>query len=547
MSRHRRRHQFQLPPTPVVPGGNSTVVFFTGQSLADGWSTDPQNTTALTKGYGYEYYASTTTNGVILPLGRNRMGRTQGGPHAAFCQTGAGGGLGPVIAVDCASSGASMAVSAPGATLTGTSFLPEIAGGTFDQSSGANIYTNYFKPLMTDSLAKIAAAGFTIGKQMMYWSQGQQDAAGNVSQATYEAAFRAFLTQLKADFPSIVVVIDAIGGNQAGYSTAHQNINAAQLAVAADPAYSAWVKIGCDIAKTFTSGDFSDTLHYNQTRCNEIGAAMATAAITALGSPGYAVPNATKIDQVNANLPTIPGWKKIEIDTARSGSWEIQFYSDPAAPYAVTWFDGAGENMARTDQATIFTYGSSAAKTVTGYVSDTIGGGAALVGTGTTAATAMRFPNAGIKINTINFGTPGSMADGCTILEADILRLDSATLASLGLSGVGAAERSNITITNAMLSAFPNLTSVGATRSQTPSLTPSLRPALKNYTLSQTGMSVAQVNQFLIDNDALGLSSGSINVAQYRLSPAIAAAAPTGAGATAKTNLIGRSYSVTTD
>lgn len=526
-------------------GVSATVALFMGQSNADGWSTDPSGTTALTLGHGYEYYHSSPA-GVILPLGRNRLGRTQGGPQCAFAETWADGGGGPVICVDCAY-GASSMVSAAKTTLTNTSNLAAMEGGTWDQSDGANIYDAYVKAHIDNALADIAAAGFSIEHLVVYWSQGEQDSLGGVSQASYEAAFEAFLDVLKADYPSIVVLIEALGTNSTNSNAvASGRIRDAQTAVAADPTYSGWVTIASNLAKDFHSaGKFSDTLHYNQTGYNELGVEVATNGLTFIGSPSITV-DTSPMDAILADLPAVSGWKRITIDTARNGSWNVQFYSDPATPYAVTWYDGSGANLARADQSTTFTFGSAAAKRVVGYVSDTIGGSGTLVGDSTCAATALGFPDSGIKLNTVNFTTSGACAANFNCAQADLLNLDASTIRFVGFEGPTA--RTNVTWNNTILAHLASCTTLINNYGQPSDISLLLTPSVGRFDMFRAGLSVAQVNQALIDLDTNGLStSKQTNLSQFWAAGSISAAAPTGAGATAKTSLTGKGWTVTTD
>jgi len=527
------------PPVPV------TIAIFLGQSNADGWSLDPANSTALTIGYGYEYYHSSPV-GVLLPLGRNRLGRTQGGPQSAFCQTWATGGGGPVICVDCACGGSSM-TAAYKASLTGTTDLAGLSGGTWDQLDAANVYDNYYKTHIDNAIRDVVAAGFSVEHLVVYFSQGEQDSLGGSPQATYETSLRLFLDSLKADFPAIVVLVEALGTNStASNSAASTLIRNGQIAVAAEPAYSGWVTIAANLAKDFSAaGKFADTLHYNQTGYNELGVAVATAGLSFVGSPSI-VADVSFVDSVLADLPAITGWKRVQIDTAKSGSWNVQFYSDPTTPYAVTWFDGSGENSASADQSTTFTFGSTAVKRIVGYVSDTIGASGNMVGGSTCAATALGFPDSGIKINSVNFSTAGACAGNFVCAEADLLRLDASTARFIAFDGNG--SRTNVLLSNAILLHLSGLTTLINNNGQPADISLLNTPNLGRFDAARSGMSVAQVNQVLIDLDTNGLStSKQTNVSQFSVGLGIPNAAPTGAGATAKTSLQGKGWTVTTD
>lgn len=73
-----------------------------------------------------------------------------------------------------------------------------------------------------------------------------------------------------------------------------------------------------------------------------------------------------------------------------------------------------------------------------------------------------------------------------------------------------------------------------------------LVPNLTTFTQNASGLSVARVNTILQQLDANGKSGGNVNVSQY-LASVYPASPPSGAGATAKTNLLGKGWTVTTD
>lgn len=279
---------------------SATVVFTIGQSNGDGYSTNYSVTTPLDAGYGYEYYYNNGGFGAVLPLGPNRLGRIFGGPQSAFAQTWAAGGGGTVIFVDCAIGGSSM-VSAYKTTLTGTSDICALSGGTWDLSDPANLYDNYIRSHMQLALREIARLGFTVAKKVVYHSQGEQDALGNCSQAAHEAALRHLASRVKSDFPDMWWLTESLGTNQSGSNAvASARIRASQVAVASDDQFSSWMKIGSTLAQTFSGlGYFSDSLHYDQAGYNLLGAEMAMNGLPFTRSSGmYSAPDGKK------NMPT---------------------------------------------------------------------------------------------------------------------------------------------------------------------------------------------------------------------------------------------------
>jgi len=305
------------------------------------------------------------------------------------------------------------------------------------------------------------------------------------------------------------------------------------------------VTIAANLAKDFSAaGKFADTLHYNQTGYNELGAAVATAGLAFVGSPSI-VADVSPMADVLANMPAIATWKRIYIDTAKSGSWNVQFYSDPTMPFAVTWYDCSGENSASADQSTTFTFADSSDKRVVGYVSNTIGASGSLVGGSTMAATAIAFPDAGIKLNTFNMGTTGSMAANCSVSETSILALDASTIRLFAT----AAITNRVEMTQAALVNLALCTNVTLARTDPAYATYTNVAVLTSATTfnhNAAGLSVAKVNEILTQFDAKPQNSGSINVSQF-LASTWPASTPTGAGATAKTNMQGRGVTVTTD
>ena len=527
-----------------------TVVFMMGQSNADGWSTDPQNTTAMTLGYGYEYYHDRGGFGTVLPLGKNRLGRTQGGPQCAFAQTWAAGGGGPCIFVDCAVGGSSM-LSAYKTTLTGAPNVPNLSGGTWDQADADNLYTRFIRDHMRFALEEIRRLGFRVRKQVVYWSQGEQDALGSSSQAAHEAPLGAFLRRLKLDFPDTWFLIENLGENSTGGPTpGAANVRAAQVAVAALPEFSPWVKICSTLAVGFGPSDYADTLHYNQNAYNSLGSQMASQGLTFTKSSGLlAVPGTAKVNDILANMPPVGGWYRMRVQTSANGAWGIQLYSDPTTPYGGTWYDGSGAlGVTGADAAQIVSWSwpNGNSKWVWLYVHVSTGASLNLVGQSNSALTDMQVIDEGFPLNTVNFGSSGAMANGFNLSNADIYRFSNTTLRDLGISA-SSPSFGGSTFTSTLLSKLTGLTAIRVGRTPTVvNLDLTLTPNLVTFTQNASGLSVSQVNTILTQLDANGKSNGNVQVNQY-LASFYAASPPSGAGATAKTNLQAKGWTVTTD
>lgn len=529
-----------------------TAVFFMGQSNADGWSTDPAATPALTPGHGYEYYSDATGLGSILPLFPVRLGRLTGGPQSAFAQAWAAGGGGTVVAIDCAAGGSSM-VSAAKTTLTGAPSPALLSGGTWDQSDPANLYVNYFLPHMRLALSELTRLGFNVQRQVIYWSQGEQDALANTSQAAHEAALRAFLRQLRRDFPSIWFLIENLGHNRDNTTpTQHANIRAAQAAVALDPEFSGWVHVCSTLAAGFstvvgpTNPDFSDTLHYSQARYNDLGTAMATSGLAFVGASGtLPVPDSAKHADLLANLPLVPNWFRCAIKTKANGAFGLSSFNDPANHYCTTFYDTSGTNKNSTAQTLAWTFPDSTEKEIMMYVHRSAVGDITITGTATSAISDITAIDADFPLHTINTSSAGSQAAGINLSNADLYRLSSSKMRFIGISvTTGFAAHS---FDNTLLDKLPGLTTLSLDRSPDVSTLDLTKvPNLTRHDQSRSGLTVAEVNARLVALDSNGKANGSVGLAQY-LSGTYPPAVPTGAGATAKANLQGKGWIVTTD
>lgn len=530
------------------------VVFFMGQSNADGWSTDPQNTTALTAGYGFEYYCDASGIGSILPLGPVRLGRLTGGPQAAFAQTWAAGGGGAVVCVDCAAGGSSI-VSAAKTALSGAPSPALLSGGTWDQADAANLYTNYFLPHMRLALTEIARKGFDIRRQIVYWSQGEQDALANTSQANHEAALRAFLRKLKADFPSIKFLIERLGHNRDNTTpTQHANQRAAQTAVAADPEFSGWVKVCSTLAEGFSTvvgagnPDFSDTLHYIQGRYNDLGVEMATQGL-AFAAADYAlpVPAATKWNALLANMPLVPNWYRCAIKTKANGAFGLSSFNDPANHYCTTFYDTTWANRNSTVQTLAWTFPDASEKEIMMYVHNSATGDISITGTATSAVSDITAIDAEFPLHTISIGIAGAQASGIGLTHSDLYRFSTSKMRVLNLS-VSSGTTAHA-VTNDTLDKLPGLTTLGLSRSQnSPTLDLAKVPNLTVHAHTVGNLSVAEVNARLIALDAGGLTGGNCTLNQYSAaSPVSAIAVPTGTGLAAKGKLVAKGWTVTVD
>lgn len=526
-----------------------TVVFMMGQSNADGQATPYTSTTALSSGYGYEYYCDASGFGSVLPLGPNRLGRLAGGPQSAFAQTWAAAGGGACIFVDCAAGGSSMSTIYK-TTLTGAPSPALLSGGTWDQSDAANIYTNYLLPHMQLAMREIANLGFNIQRSVAYWSQGEQDRLGNSSQASYDASFRAFLNQFHRDWPGTKFLIERLGNHRSNTNaTAAAAIRAAQTAVAADTAYSGWVTIASTLAEGFTLGggspDYTDDLHYSQPAYNSLGAQMATSGLTFTGATStLPVPDGIKYADLLANLPIVGNWYRLALKTKANGAFGLSAFNDPANNYCTTFYDTTGLNRVDATQTLAWTFPSAAEKEVIMYVHVTATGDISLISTATSAISDLRAVDADFPLHTINITSTGAQATGFALSDAKLYRLPTSKMRVMAF-GLTSADCLHA-ITNVTLDKLPGLTTLSLTNCPlTTTLDLTKVPNLTIHNQATSGLTVAEVNARLIALDANGKINGNCTLNQF-VSGKYAAANPTGAGAAAKTALQGKGWTVTT-
>lgn len=531
-------------------GTPATLVFGAGQSNFIGWSQDPQNTTPLTAGRGYEYRDAGST-GAFLPLGRTLLGRTQGGPHSAFAQTWTARGGGVVLFVNVAVNGASM-IDASKTGQSGnaaTQGYESLGGGTWDLTPGANsLYTqaNGAKSQIDKAIAAAEAAGFNIVKKVVLWVQGEQDAAANATAADYTPRLVALIDRFVADYSIDAFLIAALGVASASPPASWAAIRTGQSNAAAARSSVATVAF-TDTPNFFAAGKniAGDPLHYTQQGYNELGAGLATNGLAFIGGLSLDVPPPEIYDAIMANPPALDRWKRLRMVTTRSGSISPQVYSGGNTPTAPTFFDSSGANRMQGGNPS-WSYPTSAAKTLCLYLSDQVSA-PTFVGGGNLSVTAITVPDSGLKIGTFNFGSGGDGASGMTFPEADLLRLDAGALSFFGL---GQTDPDNaIAFSDAVLTRFTNLAQIRIARCDTPaSVNWALRPNATFIGLQQVGYTTAEVNQVLQSVDAAATSgSRTLELGQFRSSPAIAAAPPSSAGATAKANLQARGWTVNTD
>lgn len=538
-------------PAFVGPPQDCTVIFMLGQSNADGWSADPQNTSAMTFGYGFEYYHDRGKFGSILPLGKNRLGRTQGGPQCAFAQAWAAGGGGAVVFVDCAVGGSSM-VSAAKTALTGTPYVPNLSGGTWDPDDADNIYTRFIRNHMWTALDEIGRLGFRVRRQGIYFSQGEQDAAASepINDA-YQGQLRKFLRQLRLDFPTTWLMVENLGVHRDGLNAAGRAVvRAAQSTVVAEPEFSGWAKVCSTLAAGFNAGNFADTLHYNQAAYNSLGVEMATQGLAFTKSSGLVpLPDAAKAAALVKNMPPVAGWYRLRVQTSANGAWGMQIYGDPTTPYAATWYDGSGDlGVTGVDaaQALAWNWPNGNSKWAWLYVHQSTGAALSLVGQANSALTDLQVIDEGFPLHTINLGTGGSMGNGFSLSDSDIYRFSAATLRDIGINAA-APSFGGSNFTDLALGKLAGLTAIRLGRTPTAvDLNLALVPNLVTYTHNAAGLTTARVNAILQQLDANGKTNGNLQLSQY-LAGFYPAAAPSGAGAAAKASLQGKGWVVTTD
>ncbi len=507
-------------------GVPATMTVFLGQSNAEGWTTDPVNTTALTAGYGYHFFPG----GGIDPHGISLPGRTQGGPHAAWCQAWCAGGGGPVITVNCAVGGSSMISAAAG------------AGGTWDLASGSNHWQTTMKARVEAALVAAAANGFSVEDVDFLWVQGEQDAKGyngtTITDAIYRTKLVALIDQVQADIPNFRKwFVSELGieqtsiGNDADYVL----IRAAQANAIADR--STIANMVYDQAKDFRARALmADGDHYTQAGYNELGTIGAQTALVAIGSPSLPMPDTVKYYEQAAKTPDRTGFKKLVIKTTRVGAIALQHYSGQTTPTANHWKDCSGENRAKANNlnaAPTWSLTPTGEKTIVLYVSATetdvsvVGGG--------NAAVVELTADDGIGIGTLNFNTAGDTPELTRARVSWSAFATRLTNFSVNANSLG--------MTDADLAALPNLT-ILIISTGPPALTrgKTALPAITNFryaTMTST-VSAAVVNAILADCVAAGNSGGTLQISGANN------AAPTGQGITDKATLVSRSWTVTT-
>lgn len=545
----------------------ATLVIGAGQSNCSGWATDGANITALTNGNGYIWYPTATTagqafDGELFPLSPYKLGRPRAGPQCAFAQTWAAATGGPVIWVDCAVGGSSMDTAAK-TTLTGANSV-SISGGTWDLSDGANIYLSWCAPTVRAAIGTTRKNGFEIKAIVVLWVQGEQDAGANAltNGATYRTKLNALIAKFVADFGISCFMISKTTANvdPASFTSYLTDIRAAQDNVVADnptlcPA--AW-----DTANYFNSGWYVDTQHYTAAGYNDLGAGLATAGLALLGNPQYAVSVSAKSAKFSAianEFPYIPGWWRVRLTHVCSGTWQPQMFSIPGIPLAPTWIDGSGVNKSWGQGGTnpSWSWPSADAKQACLYLHSSVGTSASFIGMNAANARILRVEllDKGFKINrwSPSAGGNGAYANGFYISDIDALRFNFVGSAPIieffTNTGPTTPVAPKLALTDAALEALPSGCNFSASGPSNVAYDLS-QPGgsnIKTYTNAYNSLSVSQVNAALQVLDANGFSGGSITLLQYSAALGTAAAAPTGAGVTAKTNLQSRSNTVTTD
>ncbi len=505
---------------------NANLAVFLGQSNSEGWSTDPQNTTALTNGHGYAYFEPND----VSPLGIVLPGRKTGGPQSAWCQAWCSGGGGPVITVNCSVGGSSMIAAAAG------------AGGTWDLASGSNHWQTTMRQRVLNALSAAAANGFQITAIDFYWAQGEQDAGAyngtTISASIYRTKFAQLINLVASDTPGFRKFFVSLVGYNAGNPSEDPDydlIRGAQVDGVADVGSKAFVAFAD--AYTFVArGLMVDNQHYTQAGYNEMGTNGATAALVAIGSPSQSLPNTDKYYAQAAIIPDRTGFKKMIIRTTRVGSLALQSYFGSSVNGATNhWKDCAGENLAKASNMNVaptWSYAASGEKTIVFYTSSAetdvsvVGGGNA----GIVELTA----DDGIGIGTINLGTSG---DSTALTRARVTFSAFTNVTYFGVS------TNALGMTDADIAALPNITTLIISTGP-PALTrgKTVLPAITNFRYANMTSAVAAsvVNAILADCVAAGNNNGTLQLQGTNM------AAPTGQGITDKTTLQSRGWTVTT-
>lgn len=527
----------------------ATLVIFAGQSNSIGWSQDPQITTVTTPGRAYDYRDAGAT-GAWLPIGRTMVGRVQGGPQSAFTEAWTAGAGGVALCVSVAVNGATMIDASKTAQSGNAATLgyESLGGGTWDLTVGANsLYTqaNGAKVQIDKAIASAAANGFVIRKRVVVWVQGETDAGANASTANYTPRLVALIDRFVVDYAIDGFLIAALGVASASPTAAWANIRQGQVdAAAARPTVATMAFT--DTPNFFAAGKnvAGDSLHYTQQGYNEMGAGLAANGLTFTGISGMAAP-APSVYGGKKEPPQIDRFRRLLIRSTRNGAINPQLYSGGTTPNSPTWVDGSGANRMRAMQSLTWTFSNATERTVCLYISNQAGA-TTFVGGGNLSAVSAAVPDDGLKLGTFNFGTTGDMAAGFAFPVADMLRIDAGTFTFYAING--SDPDNQLTVTDAVLARFTGLVRVNLPRSDTlSSVNWASRPSCTNIQLQQIGYTTAEVNAVLVNVDSAATSNGTLQLVQYRLAPAIAAAPPSGAGATAKAALIARGWTVTTD
>jgi hypothetical protein len=423
-----------------------------------------------------------------------------------------------------------------------------LGGGTWDLFDAASHYTvaGGAKDIIAKAIAAATAAGFSIAKKVVVWVQGETDEQGNQSAATYTPKLTALIDRFVADYAIDAFLISGLGVAAASPTAAWADIRQGQFDAAA--ARSSVATVAFNGAKDFWAAGKNiagDPLHYTQAGYNDVGSGVATGGLSFIGALSLAAPPASIYANMLANPPALARWKRMMHTTIRSGSISPQVYSGGGTPFAPTFTDSSGTNRMQGGNPS-WSFPSTAPKVVTLYMSDTVSA-PTFVGGGNLTVTAISVPDDGFKLGAFNYGSGGDGGPGMTFPEADLLRLDAAALSFFGL---GQTDPDNaVAFTDAVLTRFTNLTQIRIARGETAaSVNWAIRSNATFIGLQQVGYTVAEVNQILQTVDAAGTSgSRTLGLGQFRSSPAMAAAAPTGAGLTAKNNLIARGWTVDTD
>lgn len=515
--------------------GIPAVMVFTAisQSNWEGWSSDPSASTAVTAGTAYQYFPS-PRGGEFFPLSSTLFGRNGGGPHCAFAATWAAAAGGVVLFCDCAVGG-SLLVGA-GNSRTGSSAI-DYSAGTWDLAQATNHYDVWAKQHMLDALKAAERAGFDVVLKVNCCAIGETDGSGSSNGTSYTNSFVALIDKLSQEIGIKAFFLSELGTNGSnGDPAPWQAIRAAQANVVA--ARPSLITMAFSGAKDFYgAGKMVDDLHYTQAGYNEMGAAMATAGLAFLGGVKLPAAPMSKYYELAKALPPVTGFKRMLIDTARVGSVNPQFYSDPITPFAVTWMESTGGNTLSTAQSVSWTLPSGPARIVCAYIPDSMEDSGSLVLGDNMNAIRIRFPDGAVKINTFNTGGTNAITSNFQMTSDDLNGFDASTLRQLLLGIVP-----NITITNAHLTRYSGLTHLIINQSSgSGTLDLSLVPNLVRFDQENSGRSAANINTYLVQLDANGKSNGYTSLNQTPT------AAPSGAGATAKSALQGKGWTVLTD